>query len=179
MKNTVVCIFAFMVISVLTTGDSFACEKPLKTEEAKASDITGTYTLILYGGNYSDDLETIAILDREGDQYNFEPYTPDFDYRIKKGVPAEEALKEAEKFVSFHNSFWRSQISRIIDNKGNTIGYEVRPLYQPFTFGVSDVLDVYYWLREGGRVKVLIRLTQSVERERLPFGGKAGRGGGR
>jgi hypothetical protein len=179
MKNTVVCIFAFMVISVLTTSDSFACEKPLRTEEAKASEITGTYTLILYGGNYSDDLETIAILDREGDQYNFEPYAPDFDYRIKKGVPAKEALKEAEKFVSFHNSFWRSQISRIIDNKGNIIGYEVRPLYQPFTFGISDILDVYYWLKEGGGVKVLIRLKQSVERSRLPFGGKAGRGGGR
>jgi hypothetical protein len=144
-----------------------------------ASDITGTYTLILYGGNYSDDLETIAILDREGDPYNFEPYAPDFDYRIKKRVPAKKAMKEAEKFVSFHNSFLRSQISRIIDNNGKTIGYEVRPLYQPLTFGISDVLDVYYWVKEGGRVKVLIRLKQSVEKSLLPFGGKTERGGGR
>jgi hypothetical protein len=179
MKNTVVCIFAFMVISVLTTGYSFACEKPLRAEEAKASDITGTYTLILYGGNYPDDLETIAILDREGDRYNFEPYAPDFEYRVKKGEPAKKALREAEKFVSFHYSFLRSQISRIIDNKGKTIGYEVRPLYQPLTFGISDVLDVYYLLKEGGRVKVLIRLKRSVEGGLLPLGGKTGIGGRR
>lgn len=174
MKNTVKYIFALVVISFIMTGTSFAIKRPLKTEEAKSTDIIGTFTLILYGGNYSDDLETIAILDYEGDQYNFEPYAPEFDYRIKKGVPGKEALEEAKKFVSFHNSFWRSQLSRIVDNKGDTIGYELRPLYLPFTFGVSDVLEVNYWLKEGNKVKVTIKLIKSVERMRLPAGDVVG-----
>lgn len=166
-----------MVISVITTSDSFAIEKPLKTEKAKAADITGVFTLILYGGRHSDDIETIAIFDYEGDQYNFEPYAPEFDYRIKRGISAREALNEAEKFVSFHNSFYRSQLSKIIDNRGNIIGYELRPLYLPFSYGVSDVLEVDYWLKEGGKVKVTIRLTPSVEKTRFHGGIDEEKGG--
>jgi hypothetical protein len=156
----------------ISTSNSFQIGKSLKTEETTASNITGKFTLILYGGRYYDDLETIAILDKEEDKFTFEPYAPDFDYTIKKDVPAKEALKEAEKFVSFHNSFWKSQLSRIIDDKGNTIGYEVRPLYLPAVIGVSDVLEVNYWLKEGGRVKTLIRLSQSAERRRSSIGDK-------
>ncbi len=171
MKKIINYILAILVISAFTNGDSSAFEKPLKTEETKAADITGVFTLILYGGRFSDDIETIAILDYEGDQYTFEPYAPEFDYGIKKGIPAKEALGVAKKFVSFHNSFWRSQLSKIIDNKGSTIGYEVRPLYWPTTFGLSDVLEVNYWLKEGNKIKVTIRLTPSVERTRFPGAG--------
>jgi hypothetical protein len=67
---------------------SFAFDKPLKTIEANPAEITGTFILILYGGRFSDDVETIAILDLEGDGYTLEPFAPDFDFRIKKGVPA-------------------------------------------------------------------------------------------
>jgi hypothetical protein len=158
-------------------ADCLAFEKALRTEEAKPDEIKGTFTLILYGGNYLDDLETIAILDAEGDRYVLEPFVPDFDLRIKKGVPAVEALKEAEAFVNFHPSFWRSQLSRILDKEGKIIGYEVRPLYLPFTFGASDVLDVNYWLKEKGRVKVTIRLIPSIDNYRLP-GGDFGPAGG-
>lgn len=172
-------IFTLYIMNISFSGDKttssyFTLEKPLKTEEAKATDITGVFTLILYGGRYSDDIETIAILDYEGDQFTFEPYVPEFDYRVRNGIPAKEALDEAEKFVSFHNSFHRSILSRIVDNKGNTIGFEMRPLYLPYTFGVSDVLEVDYWLKEGNKVKVTIRLTPSVERMRFHGGGGEG-----
>jgi hypothetical protein len=178
MKNIIInSTLVLLVILVLTTSGSLAFEKPLKTEDANAADISGVFTLILYGGKYYDDVETIAILDYEGDPFTFEPFAPEFDYRIKKGVPAKEAIEEAEKFVSFHNSFWRSQLSRIIDKKGNTIGYEIRPLYLPFTFGVSDLLEVNYWLKEGNRVKVTIRLITSVERIHFPGGGYIWGGG--
>jgi hypothetical protein len=176
---------AFLFVSILMacfrmSGDNvdcFAFEKALRTEEAKPEEMKGTFTLILYGGSYLDDLETIALLDSEGDQYVLEPFAPDFDYRMKKGVPAQEAFKEAEKFVNFHPSFWRSQLSRILDKEGKAIGYEVRPLYRPFTYGISDILDVNYWLKEKGRVKVTIRLIPSIEKNKLP-GGDAGSAGG-
>jgi hypothetical protein len=174
-----VMIFTFCLVTFnFTAPVSFAFEKPLKTEKAKVDDVTGSFTLILYGGRFSDDIETIAILDREGDQYTFEPYAPEFDYRIKKGVQAKDAIREAEKFVSFHNSFWRSQLSKIIDNKGNPIGYELRPLYLPFSYGISDVMDVYYWRKEGNKVKVTIRLTPLIERLRVT-GGDDGPSGGK
>ena len=174
---------AGMVVLLFVTGllsiasDSFAFETSLKTEAANPSEVKGTFTLILYGGNYYDDLETAAFLDCEGDGYTLDLYVPDFDYRVRKGMPAKEALAEAEKFVRFHPSFWHSQLSKIMDNKGDVIGYELRPLYYPITYGVSDVLDVHYWMKEGGRVKVTIRLIPSVERLRFPGGPEGGLGG--
>jgi hypothetical protein len=162
MKN-IITIFLFIIILLFTVNGTFALQKHLMTEEAKENDVQGVFTLILYGGRYIDDIETIAILDYEGDEYTLKPYAPQFDFKIKKGVPEKEALKEAYTFVSFHNSFYRSQLSRIMDDKGKTIGYELRPLYMPFTFGVSDVLEVDYWLKDG-TVKVTIRIQPSVER---------------
>ncbi len=172
-------IFTFFVASsYVIISDCSAFEKPYRTEKADSSEIKGTFTLILYGGRYSDDLETIAILDLEGDYYHFEPYAPDFDYRIKKGIPAKEALAEAKKFVSFHNSFWHSQLSKILDNNGNVIGYELRPLYLPVTYGVSDILDVNYFPKENGKVKVTIKLIPSVEKTKFQ-GDDSGSGDGK
>jgi hypothetical protein len=166
------------VLLFLSVSSSFALKKPLKTEAATPADISGAFTIILYGANYLDDLETIAILDYEGDDYHFEPYAPAFNYKVMKGVQDQEALKEAEKFVSFHSSFWKSQLSKILDREGVTIGYEVRPLYRPFIYGFSDILDVYYWLKGDGKVKVIIRLDRSVESTGLSGDGPSCDGGG-
>ena len=165
--------FIFLYVS---TGFSFdkkfdiALAKPLKTEKAELSEIDGIFKLILYGARYSDDIETVAILDYEGDQYEIKPFAPDFDFRIKKEVPAKEAVKEAIKFISFHNSFHKYSLKRIIDNKGYTVGFEFRPLYYPSIYGLSDVMDIDYWLKEKGKIKATIRLIPSVERLRLQGG---------
>lgn len=174
-----VIIFTFCIISPNPiTSFSFALEKPLKTERADVAEIKWTFTLILYGGRYSDDLETVAILDSEGDPYHFEPFAPDFDYRIKKGMQAKDAIAEAEKFVSFHNAFWRSQLRKILDNNDNAIGYELRPLYLNFVYGMSDLMDIYYWLKEGGKVKVTIKLIPLMfEKLKFPGGPDGGSGG--
>ena len=157
-------IFLFAAASGIAAPSSFAAETALKTRAAKAADITGVFTLTLYGGRHSSDIETIAVFDLEGDRYTFEPYAPEFDYRIKKSLSVKDALHDAETFISRHRSFRSAQLRRIMDRKGKTIGYELRPLYLPLDFGVSDVLDVTYWLREG-KVKVVIKLLHSVEKQ--------------
>jgi len=171
MRNTVPPFLAIlMFLLFFAIDDSFAVAKYLKTEEAKADEIAGVFTLILYGRRDSNDIETIVFLDKEGDEYEFEPYAPEFDYRIKRGVSAKEALDEAKRFVSFHNSYWYAQLSRIIDHRGKTIGYELRPRYYPFVFGVSDVLDVNYVIKDS---KVVVRIRLRPEFERIPFDGRS------
>jgi len=130
-------------------------------------EIEGTYTLILYGGRYSSDIENVAILDKEGDQYTFIVYAPEFDYKVKKHVPAKEALAEAEAFVRFHYAFWKAQLRAIADPSGIPIGYEVRPLYYPMDFGYPDVLDVDYILKKDNNVTVTISLKRELRRQ--PF----------
>lgn len=150
MAAVTVVLWALNVRCASLSGES------LRTEAWPAVDV-GSYTLILYGNRFYNDLKTIAFLDLEGDRYVFDPYAPAFDYRIAKGVPAREAFKKAEHFVSENPSFWRTQLSRIVDKRGNVIGYEVRPYYRPLAAGLSDVLDINYYLKNG-KVRIAIQL---------------------
>ena len=151
----------------LLVSGSDALETPLRSEWVNPSDVTGTFTLILYGGNYFNDVHTIAFLDSEGDQYTFEPYAPEFEYRVLKGLSAKEALDKAQHFVStIDNCFWRSQLSRVLDQNSKTIGYELKPFYNPLCYGLSDVLDVSYRNKDG-KVVIRIRLNPVVEKQLL------------
>lgn len=163
--------FAFttlLLFTLLITGEAIALSKPLETKDAKIAEVTGTYTLILYGGRHGNDVETVAILDKEGDKYTFEPNAPVFDYKAIMGLSAKEALDEAQRFVRFHSSFWYARLSKILDNEGNSIGYEVRPYYYPTTFGTTNVLDVDYFIRDG---KVIVYIKLKPEIERMLFSG--------
>ena len=138
--------------------------KSLKTVSPNTVDVQGTYTLILYGGSYSGDLETVAILDREGDRYTFEPYAPAFNYRVIKGQTSDHALPAAEQFVRRNPSYHSEQLRSVLDETGTVIGYELRPLYLTFVYGTSDVLDIDYRSR-GEKVIVTIRLKPFLEQQ--------------
>lgn len=161
-KNAQIVYLAFFSLAVFflvscTTGIR------LNTQGTGYSEAAGTYRVILFGCNFNNDLETIAFLDKEGDKYAFEPYAPDFKFKIKKGVPAKEALKEAGEFVNCNTSFMHFQTYGIIGPNGETLGYEVRPLYEPFAYGAQDVLLTDYWLKDD-KVVIKTRLNPWVER---------------
>jgi hypothetical protein len=148
---------AAITFLMLTALAIYSCSgRYLRTESVSEGEITGVYTLILYGGNSPNDLNTFAILAKEGTPYSFDVFAPDFDYRTIKGVHAKEALEEAEKFVSFHPDFWKIELSKLVCDKGLTIGYEVRPLYNLIVHNGSAVPDVYY-KKTDGKVIVYIR----------------------
>ncbi|MEW6110272.1 MAG: hypothetical protein AB1632_14065 [Nitrospirota bacterium] len=130
---------------------------------------SGLFTVILYNSGRYDGLETIAILDMEGDSYKFIPYAPEFDYRMIRGMGAADAVEISAGFVSSHPSFHKQQIREIQDRSGRTTGYEIRPLYLPFVYGKGDVLEVGYRIEEGGVVKVTIRLDPSIEKSFIDF----------
>ena len=155
-KNRYIIISIVLMLFVLSIL-SYACSgRYLRTQNATPEELSGFYSLILYGGNSPNDLKTIAFLAKEGTPYTFEVFAPDFDYKIIKNISAREALEQAEKFVSFHRDFWKTRLSKIVDANGNTIGYEVRPLYNPSTFGTPDILDVDYKMTDD-KVIVYVR----------------------
>lgn len=165
--------FGSLVLSAVAVFAAFVLQscapgKTLRTDAAVSSEVQGTYTLILYGNNYSDDLETAAFLDKEGDRYTLEPYAPEFTFRVRKGLTADRALREADEFIRSHAEFRQEKLRSIRDEKGELIGYELRPLYLPLTFGTDDVLDIDYWLKED-RVFMLIKLKPSLEKKKLDF----------
>lgn len=154
-----------VVLSVLL---SCAGPRYLKTVEAKPGEVRGTFDLTLYGHRYNDDIRNIAFLLKEGGKYTFEVYAPAFDYTTKRGISAEEALGEAERWVKFHYSATGSRLSGIIDYEGNTIGYECRPLYSSLNFPFSDVLDVSYIIRDNKVVASVGLKPEISERRFIP-----------
>lgn len=100
-------IFIFLAISVAACAmmSRPALDREVIIDETQ---IAGDFSLILYGGTHGEDVETIAVLDLEGDEYTFEPFAPEFDFTIKEHLNSEDALREAFSFVSFHNWFWRA-----------------------------------------------------------------------
>jgi hypothetical protein len=179
MRKRVVLWICILIGSSLVAGyGTYANAQSLRTEWVSATEVTGTFTLILYGGNYFNDVHTVAFLDSEGDRYTFEPYAPEFEYRLVKGLSAKEALDKAQHFVSTIDScFLRSELSKVLDQSGKTIGYELRPLYNSLCYGLADVLDVSYW-QKNGKVVIRIGLKPSVEKQLLGGDGSRDRESG-
>lgn len=163
MKKAMV-FFFFALLFVLFCANAYAASKSLKLKLVDPSEIKGTYTVILYGDAQYEGLETTAFLDVEGDDYAFEPYAPEFQYKTEKGLQAAEAIKKAEKFVSRHQDFSRFQWAKILNNNGKTIGYELKPLYHPLSYGMSDVTIVTYY-QKNGKIEIKIRLEPSIEQQ--------------
>lgn len=152
-----------LLVFILLAANACVNVSYLRTDRADPSEIAGTYTLLLYGGRYIDDLENVAILDKEGDRYSFEIYAPEYDYTVKKQVPAREAFAEAEKHVGSHSSFFRSALRAILDPESNVIGYELRPLYHIVEFGQHDILYINYSVKDD-TVITKIRLRYDLEK---------------
>ena len=147
--------------------------KRLATPAAEPATITGSYTLLLYGCHYPEDIKNVVILLSEGGKYPFEIYDLDTSYKVKKDVPAQLALSEADAFLQCtSHRVKETGVRRITDDAGGTIGYEVRPLYIPYEFGISDVLLTSYFLRHNGTVRAYIRLDPDVEKLLEPSGSR-------
>lgn len=150
-------IIAFFLLTPLLYG-----EERVKTEKVNDIERDKRYSLILYGARHGNDLESVVILDIEGDEYTFSPYAPDFDFEIERGLDYVRAIEKAGKFISWHPQYQKSELRRITLS-GKVIGYELRPLYDPLAYGLTDVLDIDYRLRDKN-VIVRIRLLPQIER---------------
>lgn len=156
-----------MILQSLNVTTLYASNLTLK--EVSEGEIKGTFNLLLYGGRHGNDIETIAFLDIIDDDYEIELYTNDYNYKKVMSVTDKDAIQRAKTFVSWHSSFMNYSIRKIITNKGGLIGYEIKPLYMPFEYGLTDVFDNSYWLR-GKKAVISIKLLQSVERYIYDFG---------
>jgi hypothetical protein len=161
-KSAYIILSIFFASLVLILG-SCAGGKQLRTELAPGSEIKGNYTLILFGTRSAYELKTVAFLDKEGDGYELVPYAPEFNYKVIKNVSGTEALKKALDYVKWHRDYRSTQVRKILDEQGSVIGYEVRPIYDPLAYGISNVLLVQYFVQEGGKIKVMIRLHPTAE----------------
>lgn len=145
---------------------------PLLTTEAQPAQVTGTYTLLLYGCHYPEDVKDVVILLDERNTHPFEIYDIKTSYKVKKGVPAQEALTEAEAFIrcSMRRVSYTG-LRSIPDGAGGILGYEVRPLFFATEFGFPDIMLINYVMTKDGMIRAYIKLHPDVEKQLAASGG--------
>jgi hypothetical protein len=57
------------------------------------------------------------------------------------------------------------QIRKILGPTGETIGYEVKPLYYSLAFGYSDILTASYRVKEGRTVLITVEFLEKVKNQ--------------
>ncbi len=153
----VTCLLATLLVShAALAGDL------LKTAPAQDSELTGTFDVILYGCNYFNDPESIVFFDRADDALTFDPFAPSFNYRVRKGVNSADLLEHAKKFLNCNVALRGFELKKIVAEDNRVIGYELRPHYDSFVYGITEPLSVYYRIK-GDKVRIDLRLDPSVE----------------
>jgi hypothetical protein len=139
--------------------------KELSLGSADPTEVKGTYTLILYGCINAVDVANAAVLVDEKSGYTFDVYALDAMYKVKRDIPAVQALIEANTF--FHcgaASVRETELRRIVDPAGKTIAYELKPFYKPLDLQESEVLRSSYVLKDG-KVTASFSLDPAYQRK--------------
>jgi hypothetical protein len=137
----------------------------LQTETADPKGIEGTYDLFTYGCRYPNDIEHAAFLIAPDKAGMVEFYVPATSYKVKQGLPADQALAEADTHVRCGvRTVEAIRVHRIPDGSGGTLGFEVLPRYSATEVGGMDPLIVSYALKDG-KITVYIRLLPDVEKK--------------
>jgi hypothetical protein len=135
----------------------------LRTESADPKGIEGTYDLFTYGCRYPKDIEHAAFLIAPDKAGMVELYVPAKSYKVKRSIPADQALAEADTHVRCGvRTVVEVRVHRIPDGSGGTLGFEVLPRYALSEVGGMDPLNVSYSLKDG-KITVYIRLQPDVE----------------
>ncbi len=179
MKNISPLFSGLTVLVLMLTLTSCVPGKRLMPSEAKPAEMTGTYTLLLYGCHYASDVKNAAFFVEEGSKYPLEIFDIDTSYKTIKGLTVQQALAKAESFLRCSTyTVWQTVLRRIPDDSGGIVGYEMRPWYIPYELGKADVLDISYSLKNG-KVTTYIRLDRNVERSLEAAGGSNNTGSGK
>jgi hypothetical protein len=161
-KRQVLEVAAALIVLFIIQGCSFGTQ--LLTVPADPKGIEGTYDLFTYGCRYPDDIEHAAFLIAPDKASMVELYVPATSYKIKRGLPADQAFAEANTHVRCGvRTVQAIRFLRIPDGSGGTLGFEVLPRYAATEVGGMDPLNVSYTLKDG-KVTVYIKLFPDVER---------------
>lgn len=138
----------------------------LDTGTARPNEVTGTFSVYLYGCRYPSDIETMALLVDQTTPYPFDLVVLPASYRTKTGLAGPDALSEAAAFVQCGIYATGAHVLRSIsDPAGKTIAFEIKPLYPRLEMGAEEVLFSDYFLRDD-RVRAYFKLNPQVERIR-------------
>lgn len=157
MKLTKILIFLTLIVLPLTL------HAEVSVKRCNEIDIKGTFNLIIYSNLFINDPETFIVLDRVDDKIKILPYAPAFNYRTVENLNEKEAMKIVNEILRDSPFISSIKCSTLYD-KESIIGYELKPLYFPWIFGILEPVETVY-KKEKDFVHIYIRLNPMVERQ--------------
>lgn len=152
----------------------FIAHAEVKLQPCNEQDIKGVFNLIIYSNSFINDPETFILLERVDDGIKVVPYAPAFKYSVKENLDEKEALKIAKEILQ-DSAFVSFIKCSVIRDKDNIYGYELKPIYFPWIFGILEPLETAY-RKKDNTITIFIRLHPQVERQ-IYFNGDSGRNG--
>jgi len=110
MKCSRPALLLFVLFAIVASISGCMLGTQLNAETADPKTITGTYDLLLYGCRYPDDIEHAAFLIAPDKAGMVEFYVPATSYKVKRGLPADQALAEANAHVYVASARWRRSV---------------------------------------------------------------------
>jgi len=133
---------------LILLGGCVVLPSPIKTNFVSSKkEIKGKFHVILYGGNFLNDSETLAFLDRTDDEIDFLPYAPLYEYKIYRYLNLKQALRLIDQHFYTLTNQTSVQIRRILSPEKTLLGYEIRPIYQPLSVMSTEQPLVHYQLK--------------------------------
>lgn len=156
MKYVKTLILIFLLIPLYAQAD-------LTLTQVNESQIKGTFDLIIYSNSFINDPETFIILDRVDDNTIIKPYAPDFRFRLIRNLSEVEALKVVREILNSPSHISSLKFREIRDSD-KVLGFEIKPQFFPWIFGIIEPVETSYRKR-GNQIDVFIRLNPRVERQ--------------
>jgi hypothetical protein len=154
---------SMLIVIFIFQGCSLGTQ--LQTVTADPKGIEGTYDLFTYGCRFPTDLEHAAFLIAPDKAGMVEFYVKATSYKVKRGIPADQALAEADTHVRCGvRTVVATRVHRIPDGSGGTLGFEVLPRYSATEIGGMDPLNVNYMLKDG-KITIYFKLSPEAEQK--------------
>lgn len=128
----------FILICLLLSSCSIGTQ--LSTRYQEEPDVSQQkFHLLLVGKETSHDVETVAVLDKVDDKYEFLSGGGIFPHNYHQNLNGEEAFSKGRKFLEQLVILYKIEAYSILSPEGEIIGYELRPYFNP-----SQVNNAYY-----------------------------------
>lgn len=135
----------------------------LNLQDCNEQSIKGIYDVIVYSNSFINDPETFIILDVADDNTKILPYAPSFQFKVHEKLDEKQALKIVHEILRDSANVSSIKCTQIKDG-ANIVGYELKPIYFPWIYGIMEPLDTSY-KKDNNTITVFIKLNPIVERQ--------------
>lgn len=141
---------------------SFKLYAGIVLQPCDEKNIKGEFNLIIYSDSFINDPETFIVFDIADDKISVFPYASSFKFRVIENLNEKEALKTSQEILK--NSSVSFIKCSVIRDKNSVFGYELKPIYFPWIFGILEPVKTVY-KKQNDTITIFIRLNPQVEKQ--------------